>query len=58
MLIFIGVAFFINSIKHDTLVAFTFAVAIAIAITPLLLPVILSSSLAKGAVNMAKRRQL
>ena len=58
MLIFIGVAFFINSIKHDTLVAFTFAVAIAIAITPLLLPVILSSSLAKGAVNMAKKETI
>ena len=37
MIIFIAVAFFINSIKHDTLVAFTFAVAVAIAITPLLL---------------------
>ncbi len=58
MVIFIAVAFFINSIRHDTLVAFTFAVAVAIAITPLLLPVILSSSLAKGAINMANKKTI
>lgn len=58
MVVFIAVAFFINSMRHDTLVAFTFAVAVSIAITPLLLPVILSSSLAKGAINMAHKKTI
>ncbi len=58
MLVLIPITFLINSVKHDSLVAFTFAVAIAIGITPLLLPVILSSSLAKGAVNMSKKKTI
>ena len=52
MLIMIPLVFIINVEKHDIVLAFTFAVAIAICITPLLLPVILSSSLSKGAVRM------
>ena len=43
MLILIPLVFIVNFQKHDTVLAFTFAVAIAITITPLLLPVILSS---------------
>lgn len=58
MLVLIPITFLVNSFKHDTLVAFTFAVAIAIGITPLLLPVILSSSLAKGAVNMSRKKTI
>ena len=58
MLVLIPITFLINAFKHDSLVAFTFAVAIAIGITPLLLPVILSSSLAKGAVNMSKKKTI
>lgn len=58
MLVMIPVAFLLNAWKHDTLVAFTFSVAIAIGITPLLLPVILSSSLAKGAVRMSKKKTI
>lgn len=58
MLVLIPITFLINAFKHDTLTAFTFAVAIAIGITPLLLPVILSSSLAKGAVNMSKKKTI
>lgn len=58
MIVLIPITFLINSIKHDTLTAFTFAVAIAIGITPLLLPVILSSSLAKGAINMSKKKTI
>ena len=58
MLILIPITFLINAFKHNTLTAFTFAVAIAIGITPLLLPVILSSSLAKGAVNMSKKKTI
>ncbi|MCI9063722.1 MAG: magnesium-translocating P-type ATPase [Clostridia bacterium] len=58
MLILIPIVFLINVWKHDTIVAFTFAVAVAICITPLLLPVILSSSLSKGAMKMAKKRTI
>ena len=58
MLIMIPITFLVNAWKHDTLTAFTFAVAIAIGITPLLLPVILSSSLAKGAVRMSKKKTI
>ena len=58
MLVLIPIVFFINAWKHDTILAFTFAVAVAICITPLLLPVILSSSLSKGALRMAKKRTI
>lgn len=58
MLFMIPITFLVNAWKHDTLTAFTFSVAIAIGITPLLLPVILSSSLAKGAVRMSKKKTI
>lgn len=58
MLVMIPIIFILNINTHGTLVAFTFAVAIAIGITPLLLPVILSSSLAKGAVKMSKKKTI
>ena len=52
------IRFIVNAAKHGTITAFTFAVAIAIGITPLLLPVILSSSLAKGATRMSKKKTI
>ena len=58
MLAMIPLVFLMNAWKHDIITAFTFAVAIAIAITPLLLPVILSSSLSKGAVRMSKKKTI
>ena len=58
MLIIIPIVFLLNVFKHDTILAFTFSVAIAICITPLLLPVILSSSLSKGAVRMSKKKTI
>ena len=58
MLVMIPVTFLLNANKHDVLVAFTFSVAIAIGITPLLLPVILSSSLGKGAIRMSKKKTI
>ena len=58
MLILIPIVFLLNVAKHDLVLAFTFAVAIAIGITPLLLPVILSSSLSKGAVRMSKKKTI
>ena len=58
MIILIPIVFMINAGKHETVMAFTFAVAVAICITPLLLPVILSSSLSKGAVRMSKKKTI
>ena len=58
MLVLIPIVFVLTAWKHEKLTAFTFAVAIAIGITPLLLPVILSSSLSKGAVKMSKKKTI
>lgn len=58
MLVMIPLTFILNAWKHDVLTTFTFAVAIAIGITPLLLPVILSSSLSKGAVRMSRKKTI
>ena len=58
MLILIPIVFLLNVWKHDIIVSFTFAVAIAICITPLLLPVILSSSLSIGAMRMSKKKTI
>ena len=58
MLILIPLVFILNVEKHNIILAFTFAVAIAICITPLLLPVILSSCLSKGAVRMSKKKTI
>ncbi len=58
MIILIPIVFILNAWKHDIILAFTFAVAIAITITPLLLPVILSSCLSKGAVRMSKKKTI
>ena len=58
MIIIIPIVFILNAWKHSVITAFTFAVAIAITITPLLLPVILSSCLSKGAVRMSKKKTI
>lgn len=58
MLVMIPITFLLSANKHNVLIAFTFSVAIAIGITPLLLPVILSSSLGKGAIRMSKKKTI
>ncbi len=58
MLVLTPIVFILNAWKHTPITAFTFAVAIAICITPLLLPVITSSSLSKGAVKMSKKKTI
>ena len=58
MLIMIPTVFILTAWKHENLTAFTFSVAIAIGITPLLLPVILSSSLSKGAIKMSRKKTI
>lgn len=58
MFVLIPIVFLLNVWKHNIIVSFTFAVAIAICITPLLLPVILSSSLSRGALRMSKKKTI
>lgn len=59
MVIMVIAVFFINAItKHDWLNSFLFAISVAVGLTPEMLPVIISTSLAKGAVNMSKKRTI
>jgi Mg2+-importing ATPase len=49
--------FFVNALlRHDLLESFLFSVALAVGLTPELLPMIVSITLASGAVRMAKKK--
>ncbi len=51
--------FIINGLlKHDWINALLFALAVAVGITPELLPMIITSTLAKGAVVMSRRKTI
>ena len=55
MLIMVPIVFFINRItKADWIGALLFAVSIAVGLTPEMLPMIVTSCLAKGATQMSK----
>lgn len=57
MLVMVPVIFLINGlVKGDWLEALLFAIAIAVGLTPEMLPMIVTANLAKGAVNMSKRK--
>ena len=57
MLVMVPVIFVINGItKQDWLSAMLFAVSIAVGLTPEMLPVIMTSTLARGAVSMSRRK--
>lgn len=57
MLVMVPVVFFINGLtKGDWPNAFLFAISIAVGLTPEMLPVIMTSTLAKGAVSMSKHQ--
>ncbi|MGZ3335818.1 MAG: P-type ATPase, partial [Isosphaeraceae bacterium] len=59
MLVMVPVVFVINGItKHDWLEAFLFGVAVAVGLTPEMLPMIVTANLAKGAVRMARRKTI
>ncbi len=50
------IIFFINALlKHSLIESFLFAAALAVGLTPELLPVIISLNLSKGSLSMAKR---
>ncbi|MDQ3239118.1 MAG: magnesium-translocating P-type ATPase [bacterium] len=55
-ILIVGIVFLINAyLRQDVLQSFLFAVAVAVGLTPELLPVIMSITMAKGSVNMAKK---
>jgi len=57
MLVMVPVVFFLNGFtKHDWGEAFFFALSVAVGLTPEMLPVVVSANLAKGGLQMAKRR--
>lgn len=56
IIVFVLFIFLVNSLlKHDVLESFFFAVAVAVGLTPEFLPMIMSVTMAKGSVAMAKR---
>ena len=57
MLLMVPAVFLINGLtKHDWLQAFLFAISVAVGLTPEMLPMIVSSCLGKGAINMGKKK--
>jgi len=59
MLVMVPFVFFINGItKGDWFDAFIFAVSVAVGLTPEMLPMIVTSNLAKGAITMSKRKTI
>ncbi|MDN7601598.1 magnesium-translocating P-type ATPase [Burkholderia gladioli] len=57
MLVMVPVVFVINGLtKGDWLGAMTFALAVAVGLTPEMLPMIVSTNLARGAIAMARRK--
>ncbi|MEO2604883.1 magnesium-translocating P-type ATPase [Clostridium butyricum] len=59
MFIMVPIVFFINGItKGDWVDAFTFAVSVAVGLTPEMLPMIVTTCLAKGAVAMSKEKTI
>lgn len=59
MLIMVPFVFFVNGItKGDWFDAFIFAVSVAVGLTPEMLPMIVTSNLAKGAITMSRRKTI
>lgn len=59
MLVMVPLVFFINGItKGDWLDAFLFGISIAVGLTPEMLPMTVTTCLAKGAVSMSKKQTI
>jgi Mg2+-importing ATPase len=57
MLVMVPAVFLINGLtKHDWLEALLFAVAVAVGLTPEMLPMIVTVNLAKGAIAMSRKK--
>ncbi len=59
MLVMVPLVFLVNGLtKGDWLDAFLFGISIAVGLTPEMLPMIVTTCLAKGAVSMSKKRTI
>ncbi len=59
MAVMVPIVFLINGFsKHNWLDAFMFGLAVAVGLTPEMLPMIVTANLAKGAVTMARRKTI
>ena len=59
MLVMVPLVFVINGVtKGDWISAFLFAISVAVGLTPEMLPMIVTSCLAKGAVSMSKKKTI
>ncbi|WP_404986247.1 magnesium-translocating P-type ATPase [Chryseobacterium sp. M5] len=57
MLVMVPVIFLVNGfLKGDWMQALLFAIAVAVGLTPEMLPMIVTANLAKGAINMSKHK--
>lgn len=57
MIVMVPLVFLINGFtKHNWLEALLFAITVAVGLTPEMLPMIVTTNLAKGAVNMSKQK--
>jgi Mg2+-importing ATPase len=57
MAVLVPVVFLINGfVKHDWLQAFLFATAVAVGLTPEMLPMIVTVNLSRGAIDMSKQK--
>jgi P-type Mg2+ transporter len=57
MLVMVPLVFLINGLtKHNWMEALLFGISVAVGLTPEMLPMIVTANLAKGAVNMSKRK--
>ena len=57
MLVMVPLVFLINGLtKHNWTDALLFAIAIAVGLTPEMLPMVVTANLAKGAMNMSKKK--
>jgi P-type Mg2+ transporter len=59
MAVMVPIVFLINGFsKHNWVEAFMFGLAVAVGLTPEMLPMIVTANLAKGAVTMARRKTI
>lgn len=57
MLVMVPLVFIINGLtKHNWTEALLFSIAIAVGLTPEMLPMVVTATLAKGAINMSKKK--
>lgn len=57
MLVMVPIVFLINGVtKHDWFEAFLFALSVAVGLTPEMLPMIVTATLARGAVSMSRKK--